>query len=336
MHDLTLVLNPKARRPRLTSTKTEALQDMAGRSTRVCVTQNLTELDSFVATDLLAQPVSPESNSTLCFYGGDGSIGRGLTSLFRELERRGEPLTAPPVLPVKAGTFNMLCMNLGFKESAEKTLRRWKAEKITQQMPVPCLRVDIEGEAPIFGFVFAWGVGFRVLKAYYAQSSDPGIWDGAVVAAKSLLGGLAGGSDLLPLYKSERLNLKWNANGAAGSRDSIKLRSIAAGTISRFSLGMRPLPRPLDGGNIIAPGTFHFSANGMLLPRIVWHSPTLLFGLFDQTKLDLEHLLISHRGVASLEVDLSEGITLDGEVYEWSGSRKVRISAGPVISMWLR
>ena len=79
------------------------------------VTRNLGELDRLTRS-------WRREDETVCFFGGDGSIACGLTSLIRN---QGEHFNLPPVLAVRAGTINMLCSVLGFRENPARTLERW-------------------------------------------------------------------------------------------------------------------------------------------------------------------------------------------------------------------
>lgn len=268
-------------------------------------------------------PTQSLQETSLCFYGGDGSVSRGITALIRH---QGEKATIPPVLVVRAGTINMLCSVLGHNEKVERTLNRWRVRGPETLKTIPTIKVQVEGRAPQYGFVFAWGLGFRVLKQYYARSASPDVFDAAVLALKTFLSGLRPDADLRPLFKSEDVNLKVDGKPISVG----PLRALLAGTISRVSLGIKPFaPEP------ICPGSFHVSANGMSLVKIALHSPSLLFQLGDQRNLSRRgHRLFSATQVQELNCELSEGFTLDGEMFEIEARSKVKISPGPIVRFW--
>jgi hypothetical protein len=61
-----------------------------------------------------------------------------------------------------------------------------------------------------------------------------------------------------------------------------------------------------------------------------------MFGFGDQSELDFDGQLVCGRQVKTLECVLTEGFTLDGEIFELEGPSRVRISAGPVARFWTR
>jgi hypothetical protein len=107
--------------------------------------------------------------------------------------------------------------------------------------------------------------------------------------------------------------------------------SLALGTIDRLSLGIRPFaPEP------ILPGGFHISGNAMPVARVALNAATLLYQVGDQRKLarKVGKRLVTATGAQELRCELSEGFTMDGEMFPIEGTKRVRISAGPVVSFW--
>ena len=129
----------------------------------------------------------------------------------------------------------------------------------------------------------------------------------------------------LPLFKKE--NIKLAVNGKAPHLDP--LHTLTVGTIPRLSLGIRPFPPSTN-----QPGQFQFSANGMPLYKVAAFSPTLVFGLGDQSQLDFGPQLVCGNETQELVCELSEGFTMDGELFELAEPTQVRISAGPVVRFW--
>lgn len=314
---MTLVLNPNARRLKLDSLDVEHFKQLLPPDSEVHLTRDLDELDALMSN-------WQHGERTLCFYGGDGSISQGITSLIRH---HGEAFELPPVLPVRAGTINMLCNNTGKRESAQRTLQHWVGAETHRIREVPTLKVEIEGREPRYGFVFAWGIGYRVLREYYSRNATPNALDGAAVATQAFLQAIKPFNEDLPLFKKERLQMRVNGSEPVGD----PMHTLTVGTIPRTSLGIRPFP-PGD----IAPGGFNFSANGMPLYKVAAYVPVLLFGFGDQSELDFGSQLVCGSKVKRLECVLSEGFTLDGEVIELEKPSRVVLSAGPVARFWTR
>ena len=151
---MTLVLNPNARRLKLEALDVEHFRQLLPPDSEVHVTRDLDELDALMSN-------WQHGERTLCFYGGDGSISQGITSLIRH---HGEDFGLPPVLPVRAGTINMLCNHTGRRESAQRTLQHWVSADTHRIREIPTLKIEIEGREPRYGFVFAWGIGYRVVS----------------------------------------------------------------------------------------------------------------------------------------------------------------------------
>ncbi|MBI3558347.1 MAG: hypothetical protein HY074_18930 [Deltaproteobacteria bacterium] len=314
---LTLVLNPNARKPRLKPPSLAQLKKALGPNSRIHVTRNLEELDRLMQT-------WRNEEETVCFYGGDGSIARGLTSL---IWHKGESYQLPPVLAVRAGTINMLCSMLGFREKIDRTLERWNRQELNTLRQIPLLKVEVENKKPQYGFIFSWGIGYRVLREYYARREIPDAIDGLAVLANTFFRACMPNASHIPMFKG--FDLKLVIDGKAVPTEP--LRSLAMGTISRLSLGLRPFaPEP------ILPGGFHLAANSMPVGRVALHAPTLLFQIGDQRKLarKMSRELISATGVREVRCELSEGFTMDGEMFEMPARARIKITAGPVVRFW--
>lgn len=320
-HAITIVLNPNARKPKLSAPSLENLKAMLGPNACIHLTRNLDELDQLMRE-------WKKEEETVCFYGGDGSIGRGLTSLIRH---QGETSNLPPVLVVRAGTINMLNTIVGFREDVDRTLTRWKDNELHFIREIPTIKVEVEGQKlPHYGFVFAWGVGYRVLNQYYGRRPVPDVTD-AVAAmsqafSQAVVQGLLPGLNNIPIFRKEDVKLRVNGKPIGGRQSH--LHTLTVGTIARLSLGIRPFP-PVP----ITAGGFHFSANGMALLNVVRHSATLLFGMGDLRRIQDESL-INGAQTEELTCALSEGFTLDGEMFPLERPSEVRVSPGPVIRFW--
>ncbi|MCC7441118.1 MAG: hypothetical protein IT285_05780 [Bdellovibrionales bacterium] len=315
---LTVVLNPHARR--CAGAEAKMARALAPRRPDVRVTHNLEELDQ-VLQELSAHP--ERRSGTLCFYGGDGSVSRGITAWIRA---RGEGAALPTLLAVRGGTINFLSSWLGIRGSGATTLQRWSEGRLAALRAVPTLRVRIGDAAPLYGFFMAWGVGERVLRAYYARAARPGPWDALVVAGQTIVRAALGRDGSL----FERAALGMRVEGGVVDGDpELSCLSLLAGTVPRLSLGIRPFsPAALE------PGTFHVAANGMELRDLARHVPRLLAGWGDPGTL--AHLgLFQAAGAERLVARLGGGITLDGELHPLSGPTEVEVTPGPMAHFWV-
>ncbi|MGK5083891.1 hypothetical protein WDW37_11365 [Bdellovibrionota bacterium FG-1] len=315
---MTLVLNPNARKLKMDALSVEDFRKLLPPNSEIHLTRDLDELNLLMSN-------WKHGERTLCFFGGDGSISRGITSLIRN---HGEEMVLPPVLAVRAGTINMLCNVTGKREGAQKTLDRWFAgEQAHELREIPTLRIQVNDDPAHYGFVFVWGVGYRVLTEYYRRNESPNVMDAAAVASQTFLQAMSPFNDTLPIFRRDEIHLRVNGGEPVGA----PMHNLAAGTIERLSLGIRPFP-PGE----IKPGGFHFSANGMPLGKVAMHSPSLIFGMNDQRELDFGDRLVCGSQVRELECDLTDGFTLDGELFDLPAVSRVHLSAGPVVRFWTR
>ena len=312
---LFLVLNPNAGRVQ------KSMGDDPGApapalSSRLHLTTSLDEL-----TELFASlPVN--RGQTVCFYGGDGSIARGMSAMINSL---GEDAPLPTILPVRAGTINVLSGNLGLSEDPELTLARLHEPGRLQRRALPSLKIVVEGERPVYGFMFAWGVGYRVLESYYARAPQPSVGDAALVMAQTFGQSLHPRATELPLFACHDLQLSVDAGAPA----SLPLHSLIVGTLEQTTMGFRPLP-----ADPVAPQRFHYSGNGMHPAQVFRHAFPLLFARGDQRELAGSHALVAGANISQLSFELSGGYTLDGEMIAIEGPRTCTISAGPRIEFW--
>lgn len=321
---LTLILNPNARGPRVHPSCLEKVRSKLGQGVEVHLTRSLADLD------LLMQELS-FSGRTVCFFGGDGSIARGLTALIRRGGYGSNDAPLPPVLAVPAGTINMLCSEIGLRGSVSAIFDQWHEGGLDVVREVPLLRIEVgpQGQSEVFyGFAMAWGIGYRVLTRYYGRANQaPSVLDGLAAFTEAFWAAVHPNADDHPLFRAFDLSLQLNSTPV----DVSELRSLTIGTIQRLSLGMRPFVRePLKNKQ------FYATAHGLRLRQIVRHLPTLLFGQGQLRSLNYPGKLVVGTETQSLECILSEGFTLDGEMFELREPTRVHVSTGPNVRFWTR
>ncbi|PRP93585.1 diacylglycerol kinase family protein [Enhygromyxa salina] len=314
--ELVLVLNPNAGRVRKRMARSATATAVL--NPRLHLTSSLDELTELFRT----KPV--DASQTVCFYGGDGSIARGLSAMLACL---GEDAPLPTILPVAAGTINVMGEYLGLSEPPFETLGRMAERGELVRRSIPSLKVEVEGHAPIYGFMFGWGVIYRVLEAYYARREHPTIADATLVMAQTFAQSLNPNAMDTPLFSRRGLRLCVDGEDLGPSQPA--LHSLIVGVLERSTMGLRALPpEPIRAHR------FHISGNGMRPAVVFRHSLMLLFGQGDQRELAVEHPLVARANIGELGLELTEGYTLDGEMIALEGARACRISAGPIIPFW--
>lgn len=329
-HKLLLVVNPHARSSRLNPKAHNRLSKILGEAGKVELTPSLEALDTLMEREAQrAASGNALPGRTLCFHGGDGSISRGITSFVRHfLRAKGEePAELPPILVVRAGTFNMLCNRLGISASVFSSVKHWKEGRHTRLLRIPTMKVSVDGFEPTYGFVFGWGIGFRVLRQYYSMRAYPGVFDGSVIAAKTIMSALHPGASNKPLFAGEDTGLKVNGDYVL---PDTPVRAIMAGTIERLCLGFRPMPLTVP-----REGTFHIAVTGLPLWKLAVLSPSFLWGFFREQSSRPYASTYHGADVQHADFHGSEGFTVDGEVFTYDGSRRIVIQPGPIAQFWV-
>lgn len=313
---LLMVLNPNAGRVR--KRMPEGVQTTDDLNPRLHLTASLDELDELFR----ARPV--ERAQTVCFYGGDGSIARGLSAMLNCL---GEDAPLPTILPVAAGTINVMSEYLGLSEPPAETLARLSEDGQLVRRTIPSIKIEVEDHAPIYGFMFGWGVIYRVLESYYGRREQPTIADATLVMAQTFAQSMRPNALEMPLFSRHELGLIVDDEHLGPSQPA--LHSLIVGVLERSTMGLRALPP-----EPIADRRFHISGNGMRPAAVFRHSLMLLFGQGDQRELAAEHPLVARANVSELRLTLTDGYTLDGEMIAVEGARACTISAGPTVEFW--
>lgn len=314
---LFLVLNPNAGGVRRHLARAAA-RATAERTPRLHMTGSLAELDA------LFDELRVKDSQTVCFYGGDGSIARGLSAM---INRFGEDAPLPTVLPVAAGTINVMSEYLGLDEPPAQTLARLDEAGRLRRRSLPSIKVAVDGRAPLYGFMFGWGVIYRVLESYYGRRRHPTVADATVVMAQTFAQSLHPRATQLPLFLCRELELC--VDGRELGVEQPSLHSLIAGVLERSTMGLRPFPpEPVN------PRRFHISGNGMKPAQVFRHSPSLLLGRGDQRQLVGAEPVVAEANVSELRLELCEGYTLDGEMIAVEGTRACTISPGPTIDFW--
>jgi len=335
-HPLLVVVNPHARSSRLNPKIHNRLSKVLSSAGKVELTPSLEALDTLMARQAQSDfQAENRANGTkvpsgsLCFHGGDGSVSRGITSYVRHYRKLAgqDPKILPPILVVRAGTFNMLCNRLGVSGSVLTSVKQWRDGKKSKIETVPTVRVTVDGFEPTYGFVFGWGIGFRVLRNYYSVRAYPSVLDGSVIAAKTIFSGLRPDASDQPLFRGEDTGIKVNGDYVL---PQVSVRAIVAGTIERLCLGLRPMPLKTP-----ALGAFHVAATGLPLWKLALLSPSFLWGYFRENSnrpFDDSYL---GADVQKLDFHGTEGFTVDGEVFTFDGARRILIEPGPTAQFWV-
>ncbi len=252
--------------------------------------------------------------------GGDGTWGMLLDRLLERLP----PDQLPAFLALRGGTMNMVANAVGIRGNPATILSRFLAALSGRRhspalVPQKTLKVDVNGERSLHGFVWAAGMAYSFLKEYYARApSSP--WN-AFWTTVTLIAGAP-----LPIERFrkawEMVQAKITVDGSTVADGPVRI--AVAAVFEKLVLWFAPFGRgvgtPDDG--------FGFMLNCMpsfhqVLPRL-WH---LSRGKYERPGRHSSYL------AREVVFTSSSGWLLDGEIFEPGSAEDVTISRGPVVRL---
>ena len=305
-----ILINPRARANRTRRIDADKVRGLVGPAPKVTVTHT----KDMVAP--LAAEVIGGGTDLVVVAGGDGTLHLLVTELVRASSTGGGGI--PPLLILRSGTMNMAANNFADPRSPVLELRVLGALLEGGPFEVPTIRAAPLAvsagnlDRPIYGFVFANGIAFSILKEYYA--GEPSVARAFNVTA-SIVAGAFISKDIERKYFPDLSSIV-----RVDGREVMKrhLRIAVAASAPRLLLWFTPF-----AGLEPADGCFHFLANNMKTRKIARHFWPLCRGRYSGPGY-------FNGSVREVEILDGGGFTVDGEVYEDHGQRvDVRIEAGP-------
>ncbi|HEO64658.1 MAG TPA: hypothetical protein ENI73_02195 [Spirochaetes bacterium] len=251
----------------------------------------------------------------LFIYGGDGTHQKVISQVVAS------DLRFPYVAPLKGGTMNMLVKDVKLGGSAKNTASRIldlydPINKKISSFEKPVLKVTTDSQQPLYGFYFANGIIYNILKKYYERPSS------VMHAIRVTVGGLFG--SFLPRHSYshhfEPSQCQVIADGKPLQWD--EYLGIMLSTMNRVVFGMTPF-----GKDSLSKKQFNFVAYTFnkreLLCRFVflargrWMNPPSV----DPYSLEFAELICR------------SGYVLDGEVYDVREGASTKIEVGAYLNI---
>ncbi len=261
-----------------------------------------------------------EANIDILFiYGGDGTHQKVISQMVSS------DLRFPYVAPLKGGTMNMLVNDIKLGGSAKSTAKRIvdlydSSDKQISSFEKAVLKVTTDSKDPLFGFYFANGIIYNILKRYYERPSS------VSNAIRVTLGGLLG--SILPHHSYSQYfrpdQCQVIADGKILKWD--KYLGIMLSTLNRVVFGMTPF-----GKVTLSKKQFNFIA-------YTFHKRELLCRfVFLARGRGINPPSVNPYTLESAELTCRNGYVLDGEVYDVCEEASTKIEVGaclniPVIS----
>lgn len=250
--------------------------------------------------------------------GGDGTGHVVLTAFARAY--RDAPL--PRLLLLRGGAMNTVAHGQGIHGGPEHILREVLIRR-RHGFPLrtadrDLLRIEADGGAPTFGFIFGTGVVVSFLEAYYA-TGHPSPLTAALLLARAIGSAMTGGPFVRALIRREALRIATDGD----EWPDASYLSLLAGTTPDLGFGFKVFHRCGE-----QPGSFHaVGVHGTMLQ--------IALGLARIRAGKPWRRRLAHDEVARelvVEADAPR-YTIDGDLYV--AERSVRVSTGPAIEIVL-
>ncbi|GMT48773.1 MAG: diacylglycerol kinase [bacterium] len=255
----------------------------------------------------------------LFIYGGDGTHQKVISQMIAS------DVQFTYVAPLKGGTMNMLVKDIKLGGQAKSVAKRIvdRYDPVNNLLPSfqkAVLKVTTDSRDPLFGFYFANGIIYNILKKYYEQPSS--VANAIRVTLGGLLGSILPHHSYSPYFKPSQCQviadgkpLKWNES-----------LGIMLSTMNRVVFGMTPF-----GKDTLSKKQFNFIAYTFHKRELLWRFVFLAKGRWmNPPSADPYNLEF-------VELTCRSGYVLDGEVYDVCEGATTGIEVGaylniPVIS----
>ncbi len=257
--------------------------------------------------------LEPKDGDALLIFGGDGTIHRVLTEIFKNLK---ETRNFPKILigHLRGGTMNTIATCLQISK-VEKILLNIKESKKIDVIPRNPIEIKTEKDL-FYGFLFGAITPFNFLEKYYS-----GKILGPIRGAETLLIGvleLLKKEEKREILKKQKCKIKvlfYEGIHPLETEDEFLL--IGASTIHSFGLNFSNFPKAPkcnDSFNIIC-----YSAS---LLKLAVYLPLIYFGKLPKDSLN--------EIVKDVEIESKEelGFTIDGDLYS---ARKITLKPAPKV-----
>ncbi len=255
------------------------------------------------------QSLRGRGSDTLLVVGGDGTVTRTLTPLFRAWPAE----ELPAVALTTSGTVNTIAKSLGTAGSPEWVAKRLQDGQARELRRRALVRVRADGGEPTSGMIFANGVGVRWLEMYYNDSSL-GVRGASSVVARVAASILVRGALARRMFAPFRAELQVDAESFP-TRD---YTVMVAGGIREIGLGFKPFHTA--GSD---PQRVHLAVTSAGAFRCLRELPALRAGR-QLPGSALRHFPVREARILS---EAPEPWSLDAEIYP--PARELRLEAGP-------
>lgn len=229
MPKFALIYNPRAKRNRKFPWRMYRYRSITQQVGTFILSENLEHLDEIIAD------LKRKEYDLIGVCGGDGSIQKTLTTVLKQWGSN--PL--PTFVPVKGGTMNTVVTALGIRGMGRSYLRAI-VKHVRDNNPIrtterPMLKVNQE-----YAFMFGLGLPSRLMSVYYAGGG--GARNVVKIIGRGAASVVAGSDFARWIADPFQTEIRWED----GSTTRESCTAILAGTIDRYPLGFKLMPRATE------------------------------------------------------------------------------------------
>jgi diacylglycerol kinase family enzyme len=255
-----------------------------------------------------------KDGDALLIFGGDGTIHRVLTEIFKNLKENGENFPKILVGHLRGGTMNTIATCLQIPKIENILLKIKESKKIDV---IPRNPIEIKTEKDVFyGFLFGAITPFNFLEKYYA-----GKILGPIRGAETLLIGL---SEILKKEEKREILKKQKCKIKVVFYEEIphletegEFLLIGASTIHSFGLNFSNFPKAPKCND-----SFNFIAYSDSLLKLAIYLPLIYFGKLPKDSFN------EITRESEIESQEKIGFTIDGDLYS---ARKITLRPAPKV-----
>ncbi len=278
----------------------------------------LTSSSDEFAVDLVKSLV--ESGCSLIgVAGGDGTLFSILNAYINNF---GEDTEMPVIFPLKSGTINIVADAIGYSGDTIDILKcvinRIHSTEGLALLSKRVLKVKISyRETPLYCFVLSGGIIYRFIYSYYARSNPTKI-KAFYSTIKDILSFFSSSKDAKEFWRSEQIEI--SVDGSEFKRDNFLVLILSA--ISKMPLWFNPFSSVGE------------EESGIRLLYNTMSAKKAIFSLLRHIRGEIppseEHIC---RLCQQVDLKLSGGIVIDGEIFNIYGDTTINVTVGPKIYM---
>lgn len=313
--DLLLVVNPNAGRNTKKGQDRTAMVAFARRHGLVVQEEGLTAQAQAIADAFKKWPQGKPP--LVACHGGDGTLHEVTKAM---IKINGEK-NLPALLPLSAGTMNVVWKNLGYRGELPKVLataHQWLTEGVAAVHEKSLMRVQIDSQPDwLYGFIFANGAIFNLIREFDSDANH------STLGFFKILGGL-----LLRRTYRQQVFGKSDIETTLPNGEVLEgpMTGALLSTLDRLMFKIQLFDHDITSIDQIGLMVSRYGAGQMMLrwPGVLWRNLRPVFFIEPP-----QHFSDTVAGPVTF---CGKGpFSLDGDLYSTTDTQRVRVEPGPLV-----